>query len=213
MMRQEFIAAVRSNQAAFDLDLSDEVIEQLAGYYELVQQHNPILHLVGPCPADEFATRHVLESLTLLKHLPMNGRFVDVGPGAGLPSVPCLIARDDLRSVLIESKEKKVNFLRLVRKEFGLEKRVEIVSRQLSETSPSDAQYVVCRALDKFVDKLPQLLKWAGKRNLLLFGGPGLEAALEKAGRRYTGHLLPQSARRYLFHVNSARDSSPRAPF
>src|SRR5262245_63592218 len=105
-MRPEFISAIRSNQAAFGIAISEEAIERLADYFELVQAGNPLLHLVAPCSAEEFATRHILESLTLLEHLPPNARFADVGAGAGLPSIPCLIARDDLRATLIESKEK-----------------------------------------------------------------------------------------------------------
>src|SRR3546814_365625 len=105
-MRQDFIEAVRRNEREFGLALDDPTVERLADYYDLVQLHNPLLHLVAPCSPEEFATRHILESLTLIKFLPRGVRFADVGPGAGLPSIPCLIARDDLKGVLIESKEK-----------------------------------------------------------------------------------------------------------
>ena len=202
-IRQEFISAVNANQAAFGLDLSAETIESLADYFELVRENNPLLHLVAPCSPEEFAIRHILESLTLLEYLPKGARFADVGTGAGLPSIPCLIARDDLQAILIESKEKKANFLRVVKEDCDLEQRVEIIDRQFSETTPSDARYIICRALDKFVEKLPQLLKWSGKSCLLLFGGPGLEEALGKANRKYMRHLVPLSERRYLFRVSS----------
>ncbi|HEX6124148.1 MAG TPA: RsmG family class I SAM-dependent methyltransferase, partial [Pyrinomonadaceae bacterium] len=102
-MRDEFVAAVKSHQPAFGLALDDATIERLADYYELVQQHNPILHLVAPCTPEEFATRHILESLTILEFIPMDERFADIGPGGGLPSIPCLIVRNDLEGVLIES--------------------------------------------------------------------------------------------------------------
>src|SRR3954454_483659 len=109
-MREEFIQAIRTHQTAFGVDLSDPAIERLAGYYELVMEHNPLLHLIGPCSPEEFAIRHILESLTLLEYLPRGAKFVDVGAGAGLPSIPCLLVREDLKAVLIESKEKKVGF-------------------------------------------------------------------------------------------------------
>ena len=70
MERAKFIGAIREHSSAFDLDITDPAIDRLADYYELVQKHNPILHLVGPCPPEEFATRHVLESLTLLDIFP-----------------------------------------------------------------------------------------------------------------------------------------------
>jgi 16S rRNA (guanine(527)-N(7))-methyltransferase RsmG len=198
---QQFVDAIKSNQSVFGIKLADETVQRLAEYYELVQTHNPILHLVAPCSPEDFATRHVLESLTLMKFLPQGARFADVGTGAGLPSVPCLIARDDLKAVLIESKEKKTTFLTEAAQRCGIADRVVIVNRQFNETAPDQSQYVVCRALDKFVEKLPHLLKWAGKRDLLLFGGPALMSALDGIGRQYVPELMPLSERRYLLAV------------
>src|SRR4051794_9008996 len=112
-MREEFIQAIRTHQVAFGIDLSDPAIERLAGYFELLMEHNPLLHLVGPCSPEEFAIRHILESLTLLEYLPQGAKFADVGAGAGLPSIPCLLVREDLSAELIETKEKKTKFLDL----------------------------------------------------------------------------------------------------
>ena len=201
-MRDEFIARLRSNQKAFGLASTDEVIGRLADYYELVQQHNPLLHLVGPCPPQEFATRHILESLTLLEFLPTNARFADIGAGAGLPSIPCLIARDDLRAVLIESKEKKAGFLQKVLAECQLSDRAEVIDRQFSETRRPDVSYVTCRALDKFTENLPRLLKWSGDCTLLFFGGPTLREELEKRKLRIESRLMPFSSQRYLFRAS-----------
>ena len=199
-MREGFVSAIRSHQQAFGLDLAHDVIERLADYYELVEEHNPILHLVGPCSPEEFATRHVLESLTMLEFLPLAARFADIGAGAGLPSIPCLLARDDLSAVLIESKEKKAGFLQRVVAKCKLSDRAEIINRQFSEVKPSNFSYVACRALDKFTGKLPQLLKWSGDRTLLFFGGSALGAEMKKQGYDVEARLMPLSEQRFLFH-------------
>ena len=204
-VREEFAKAITIHQSIFGLEFSPEKIVRLADYYELVERHNPLLHLVAPCSPEEFATRHILESLTLLKFLPRLVRFADVGSGAGLPSIPCLIAREDLKGVLIESKEKKARFLQTVIEELGMTARVEVVNRQFSEFDLPNVYAVTCRALDKFVDKLPQLLKWSGNRELLLFGGNSLGEALEKAERTFTSHLMPLSERRFLFSIPAKR--------
>jgi len=198
-MRSEFISAIQANQGAYDLGLSDEQIERLADFYDLVQEHNPILHLVGPCSPEEFAIRHILESLTLLQHLPQKARFADIGAGAGLPSIPCLIVREGLTCVLIESKEKKAGFLRIAIAKCELEGRTEIISSQFSETPRPDVSYVTCRALDKFTQKVPQLLKWSGNCTLLFFGGPALREAMQKRGLKIKERLMPMSEQRYLF--------------
>jgi 16S rRNA (guanine527-N7)-methyltransferase len=201
-VREKFIEAIAQNQSAYGIDLPESVIARLADYYEFIQEHNPILHLVGPSLPEEFATRHILESLTLLEFLPPNTRFADIGPGAGLPSIPCLIARDDLSAVLIESKEKKTAFLRTAVAALGLDKRTKIINKQFSEVTRPHVSHVTCRALDKFTETLPRLLKWSGERELLLFGGPSLEEALDKARRKYQRRLMPLSDRRYLFRVS-----------
>lgn len=194
-----FRESLLRHQAAFDLALSDAQIDRLAEYYSLVLEHNPLLHLVGPCSAEEFATRHILESLTILEYLPQNSRFADVGAGGGLPSIPCLLMRDDLKAILIESKEKKARFLASACEHLGLTERVLVVGKQFAEADISGCEAVTCRALDRFIDKLPQLVRWSKGRKLLLFGGDNLPAALQKERVRYDKILMPLSERRYLY--------------
>jgi 16S rRNA (guanine(527)-N(7))-methyltransferase RsmG len=198
-MREEFVAAVKANEGAFGLTLTDVMVDLLASYYDSVRQHNDLLHLVGPSSPAEFAVRHVLESLTLLEYLPRDVTFADIGPGAGLPSIPCLLVRDDLKAVLIESKEKKAGFLAECASALGISGRATIVNRQFAETEPGRAEFITCRALDRFTDHLPRLLKWARKRTLLLFGGDNLGEALKREGAEPTRSLMPLSERRYLF--------------
>jgi 16S rRNA (guanine527-N7)-methyltransferase len=190
------------------MELSSHQTERLADFYELVQEHNPIMHLVGPCSPEEFAVRHVLESLTLLPHLPPDSRFADVGPGAGFPSVPCLIVGGGLRAVLIESKERKSAFLQEVLEKCELTGRAEIVNRQFSELKRPDVSYVTCRALDKFAQKLPQLLKWSRGSTRLFFGGPALRDELIKLKVKFTERLMPMSEQRFLYVIADAADRS-----
>lgn len=198
-MREEFIRSIKKYQAAFDLNLSENVIDALAVYYEIIQEHNAILHLVAPSTAEEFATRHILESLTLLEFLPKKTKFADIGTGAGLPSIPCLVAREDLRGVLIESKLKKANFLEEALAKCNLENRARIINRQFEEIQKPDVSFVLCRALDKFTQKLPRLLKWSGRSNLLFFGGNSLREELDKNRVRFKEKLMPMSEQRFLF--------------
>jgi 16S rRNA G527 N7-methylase RsmG len=108
--------------------------------------------------------------------------------------VPCLIARKDISARLIESKVKKCRFLAEAAKLLGLNERVEIVNRQFEETDPGDAEIATCRALDKFIIRIPKLLKWAKGRKLILFGGPSLEKRLQELEISYVPKHRTSSA-------------------
>src|SRR5215204_3566685 len=126
-----FKHALRSNMKTFALELPEETIAQLGEFYSLLTRWNERLHLVAPCAPEEFAVRHVLESLMLLKHLPHNAKVADVGSGGGLPIIPCLVARGDLYATLIESSQKKAVFLREALK--AVDRHGQVIARPFEE--------------------------------------------------------------------------------
>src|SRR3954471_18753946 len=164
-----FEQALESNQSAFAIDLAPEALSSLSDYYNLLTPWNARLHLVAPCSPEEFATRHVLESLLLLEHLPDGAKIADIGSGAGLPIIPCLIARPDLHATLIESSHKKSVFLREVLK--AVNRNAVVIARPFEDVETPDVSFVTCRALDQFMEKLPGIVDWAPPgSSLLLFG-------------------------------------------
>lgn len=183
---------------SFNLNLPAEIVTRLGEYYSLLTRWNDRLHLVAPCSAEEFAVRHVLESLLLLKHLPPNARVVDIGSGGGLPIIPCLIARPDLQATLIESSQKKAVFLREAANQLHL--NATIIARPFEQVEPPTVSFVTCRALDQFMQKLPTLIKWAPEGSaLLLFGGETLRDELIRVNVNFEGFLIPRSEKRFLF--------------
>ena len=190
-----FQAALSANAAAFDVELSPETQAKLTDYYDLLNRWNARLHLVAPCSAEEFATRHVLESLMLLKYLPPNAKIADIGSGAGLPIIPCLIARPDLHATLIESSQKKSVFLREALN--TVDRKATTVARPFEEVPPPDVGFITCRALDQFMEKLPDLIRWAPQGStLMLFGG---ETLRQRLGEQTQEFKIPLSERRFLF--------------
>ena len=198
LVMKRFKHALIANVGSFDLDLSPQTVTQLGEFYSLLTHWTGRLHLVAPCTPEEFAVRHVLESLMLLKHLPTGARVADIGSGGGLPIIPCLIARPDLEVTLIESSQKKAVYLREALKTLGL--RGQVLQRPFEEVEPPPVSFVTCRALDQFIQKLPALIDWApAGSTLLFFGGESLGEALGKAGLRYDALLIPKSERRFLY--------------
>ena len=193
-----FEQALVSNMGSFNLDLPTETVARLGDYYSLLTRWNDRLHLVAPCAPEEFAVRHVLESLLLLRYLPSEASVADIGSGGGLPIIPCLIARPDLQATLIESSQKKVVFLREVSRHLHLNST--ILAQPFEDIPTPAVSFVTCRALDQFMRKLPALINWAPRGStLLLFGGETLGQQLRRASVTFEQLLIPQSEKRYLF--------------
>lgn len=186
----------------FGVDLHAHDVKQLGAYYELLLKWNSKLHLVAPCSPAEFATRHILESLMLVAHLPQKTRVVDIGSGAGLPIIPCLIVRDDLRAILIESSQKKAVFLREALRCAHLREPARVIVGRFEETVVPQADFVTCRALDKFQRLLPTLIDWApDESELLLFAGANLRKQVAALISSTTVYPVPNSERRFLIRA------------
>ena len=200
--RREFIDALDAHAVAFGARPDDAARERLADYFELVGRWNARLHLVAPCAPEEFAVRHVLESLVAARHLGEGARFADIGSGAGLPAIPCLVARPRLSAALFEASAKKCVFLREAAAALGLRERVRVTNARFEAAPAPSADAVTCRALERFTEMLPTILHWSPPAaRLLLFGGPSLAEAIGRAGRTFDSHLVPESERRFLFVV------------
>src|SRR6185295_15004821 len=198
----KFRETLQAEAAAYDVAPTAAALDGLSRYYELVSLWNPRVHLVAPCSPEEFATRHVLESLVLLKHLPSDARVAEVGAGAGLPIVPCLIVRPDLSAILIESSQKKSVFLREALANTGISGRASVINERFESVPVPAVEFVTCRALERFEEMLPHLVDWApAKTTLLLFGAKRLETRIESLGMTSTAELLPRSKGRFLFVV------------
>lgn len=196
---EQFANALRLAAPEFGIELDDDQIRKLTEYYGLLVKWNPRLHLVAPCSPDEFATRHVLESLMLLRHLPANANVVDIGSGGGLPMIPCLVVREDLHATLIESSSKKAVFLREALREIHQTGHTRIVAERFESVAAHGADFVTCRALEKFAEAIPTIIKWAPpSATFLLFAGEKLRLEIESRLKSVVVERLPKSEARFL---------------
>jgi len=204
--RGEFDKALAEHAPAYGVSLDENRCARLGDYFELVTRWNQRLHLVAPCAPSEFATRHVLESLAALRFLLEGVTFVDVGSGAGLPALPCLVARPDLKAVLVEASQKKSVFLREAVSRLGLHGRARVVAERFETAEPPAADCLTCRAIERFTKILPALVSWASRVPvLLLFGGESLREGLGAEKLSFEAIQLPESERRFLFVVRRGK--------
>ncbi|MFV0388422.1 MAG: 16S rRNA (guanine(527)-N(7))-methyltransferase RsmG [Pyrinomonadaceae bacterium] len=200
-MNNELVTALRTHQAEFGVELSDEAIKRLDFYYEGVMKNNELLHLVGKSTPKEFALRHILESLFALQFLPNKAYFADLGTGAGLPGIPCLIVREDLRGILIESKQKKTDFLNKAVRLLQIKSRTEVLLSQFDEAPNPGVSHVMCRAIDGFSKKVPRILRWAPEANVILFAGNNVKSVLKRDKVKVEEKLIPNSEQRFIYFI------------
>src|ERR1041384_4345038 len=135
----QFARELKESAPRYGVRLTPALAAHLTSYFKLVTAWTAGLRLVAPCAPAEFATRHVLESLVALPHLSKGAAFVDVGSGAGLPAIPCLVARADLSATLVESSQKKAVFLRETLRELGLSERARVNAERFEKVTPQRA--------------------------------------------------------------------------
>jgi 16S rRNA (guanine527-N7)-methyltransferase len=199
---REFRETLKREANAYGVTISSPALDGLSQYYELLNEWSARMHLVAPCSPEEFATRHVLESLLVLKYLPDNASIAEVGAGAGLPLLPCLIVRPDISAVLIESAQKKAVFLREALTRTSTAKQATVIAERFEKVRVPAVGFVTCRALDRFEEMLRHLFDWVpSKTTLLLFGGLRLQRRIEKLGFEPEAELIPKSKARFLFVV------------
>lgn len=117
-MKEYLISAIDK----YKISLSDEQINQLQGYYEMLIEWNQKMNLTAITDPKEVAIKHFADSLSIFNYidLPQNARIIDVGTGAGFPGVVMKIARPDLELTLLDSLKKRLVFLESVLNKLGL---------------------------------------------------------------------------------------------
>lgn len=104
-------------------ELSEKQYEQLEKYAEMLCEWNQKMNLTAITDDEGIAAKHFLDCLAFLRRaeIPSGAKLADVGTGAGFPGIVLKIARPDIRLVLIDSLQKRLNFLGAVLSELGLE--------------------------------------------------------------------------------------------
>lgn len=82
-------------------------------YAEFLVEYNKNVNLTAITSPDEILIKHFIDSALIIKHIdiPHDSSLIDVGTGAGFPSIPIKILRNDLKITLLDSLAKRVNFL------------------------------------------------------------------------------------------------------
>lgn len=110
MTTHTFYSALKQGSQQLGLDLSDDVLVALLKYQDSLILWNKAYNLTAIREPQEMLVKHLLDSLSILPHLPQ-GRLLDVGTGGGMPGMMIALCQPERECVLLDSNGKKIRFL------------------------------------------------------------------------------------------------------
>ena len=166
-------------------NLNNRQIHLIDNYIQKLKQSNQIHNLVGPSTIHLAWDRHINDSLQLSEFiLKKNSSIIDLGTGAGLPGI-ILNIFGYTNILLIDSKMKKINFI----KEFAYEQSLEIktICSRVEKIKNQKFDFIVCRAFAPLI-KLLDYSRFFTKKNtsLLFLKGRNVMKEIEDAKKLFS---------------------------
>ena len=134
---------LRVGLQALGLAADTDTETRLLSYLETLSRWNRVFNLTAIRDPEDMVARHILDSLTILPHLPA-GRLLDIGSGAGLPGIPVAVLQPQRPVVLLDRSRKRMDFLTEVVARLALT-QVVLAHGRVEDHAP-EAPYAVITA-------------------------------------------------------------------
>lgn len=119
MNRELFLNGLKK----LNIEITGIQTEQFEKYSDLLKEWNEKINLTAITDDDGISIKHFLDCILLLKYIDIteNASVADIGTGAGFPGLPVKIMRSDVSLCLVDSLNKRINFLNEVKTQLGLD--------------------------------------------------------------------------------------------
>ena len=126
---EEFEELMKKYGKKIEIEFTDEQLKKFYDYMNLLIEWNQKINLTAITEPKEIILKHFIDSLTINKYIQQKSTLADVGTGAGFPGIPLKILRPDIKVTLVDSLNKRINFLNEVIEKLNLEDIVTVHSR------------------------------------------------------------------------------------
>lgn len=186
MELNEFCKEIEEKSSKIDINLDNEICNKLYNYMNLLLEWNEKINLTAITNEKEIILKHFIDSFTINKFINSGDKMLDIGTGAGFPGLPIKIIRPEVDVFLMDSLNKRINFLNEVIESLQL-KNIEAFHSRAEEMAKNNKfrekfDVVTSRAVAKLNILLEYMLPYTkvnGK--CLCMKGPNIEEEIKEA--------------------------------
>lgn len=171
----------------YNFNLTEAQISQFEKFYNLLIEENKKINLTAITEEKEVVLKHFIDSVLPVNEIEENAKVVDIGSGAGFPGIPLKILRPDLKITLVDSLQKRVNFLNMVINELSLND-INAVHARAEDFCKENREFFDI-ALSRAVAQIPTLAEY-----LIPFVKKGGKVLMYKGSKANEEVLVGQKA-------------------
>lgn len=169
-----------------DISISEKEIFLFYQYMNLLLEWNEKMNLTAITEGKDVILKHFIDSITINKYLQEKNRIMDIGTGAGFPGIPLKILNPQKEFILVDSLNKRIQFLEEVKRELELDNLTLIHSRveDLAKNNNyrESADVAVSRAVANLRVLVEYMLPFVKKDGIVIcMKGPNIEEELEES--------------------------------
>lgn len=215
----------RNMFAKYSLELTEELYQKLDIYAGFLCEYNEKVNLTAITDSEGILVKHFIDSIipAVKTDIPLNASFIDVGTGAGFPSVPLKLYRPDLKITLLDGLNKRIVFLQQLCEKLGIEcdtihERAEILAKNPQYREKFDiasaravaAMPVLCEYCMPFVKKGGMFIAMKGRNDELSQAGNAVKILGGKIRQNIEYNL--ENEMRRIFVIEKISQISPKYP-
>ena len=183
---EDFSLELTKKTNKIGIELDNEQIQKLYDYMNLLLEWNEKINLTAITEPNEVILKHFVDSLSIQKYIEKDLKIIDVGTGAGFPGIPISIVNSNTEITLLDSLNKRINFLNEVINKINLDNvntihsRVEDAGKEKKYRESYDiATSRAVASLNVLLEYLLPLVKVGGK--CICMKGSSIKEEIEDA--------------------------------